>query len=170
MKLLYLLRPTLVSPDQGFSLVEVMISMMVTSIFVAVTMQTILVAAIFRNRGSQYDQAVTWIQEDFEQVVNQATQFEVMAVPESVRCNAVDPEDGLAAGFLAEIDGLSLTDGSRTLGGEVFTLNRTGDYENSVDPYKLLQLSYTVTPQGGGEAIASLSTEVLLTAALKCKN
>ena len=147
---------------------EVMISVLVTSVFVAITMQTLLISAMFRNKGSQYDQAVTWIQEDFEQVINLATQYEITAFPYSSLCNATDPADGIAAGFLNEINGASLADGSRTLGGEVFTLTRTGDYENSVNPYKLLQVAYTVIPQGGGEEIASLSTEVLPRAALRC--
>ena len=161
-------RSRLSLPSQGFTLVEVMISVLVTSIFISVTMQTLLVAALFRNRGSQYDEAVTWIQEDFEQVVNQATQYESMAFPYSTHCEATDPGDGIAAGFLDYINGLSMTDEYRTLGGEVFTLTRVGDYENSFDPYKLLQFTYTVTPQGGGEELATLSTEVLPQAALRC--
>jgi hypothetical protein len=43
-------------------------------IFTAVTMQMMVYATFFRVRAEQYDEAVNWIQEDLESVINQAGQ------------------------------------------------------------------------------------------------
>lgn len=131
-------------------------------------MQSFVIAAMFKARADQYDRAVTWIQEDLEFVVNRAGEYEQNAYPYSSRCSAASAAGGLAAGLLSEIGGTPQIAGPRTLGGKAFTLTRTAVYATSTNPFKLLQLSYTVTPLGGGPAIATINTEVIPDAALKC--
>jgi len=156
------------SQDQGFTLFEVLISILIVTIFIAVASQALLLAAIFKSRAEQRNEAATWIQKDLENVKNQAKEYENNTFPYSIKCSAATSADGFAAGFLSSIGGTPATDGPRTLGGRNFVLNRTADYATSSDPFKLLKLEYSVSPQDGGSAIATLSTEVIPDASLKC--
>jgi prepilin-type N-terminal cleavage/methylation domain-containing protein len=153
--------------ETGFTLAEVLISLLIVSIFVMVTLEALMLAAIFKTRAEQYDQAYTWIQEDLELVKFKASEYEKDAFPPA-RCSATDPSNGLAAGFLSDIGGSPQVMGPRLLGGKNLILTRTAVYATSADPFKLLQINYAVTPQDGGTAIATLYTEVLPHAALKC--
>jgi prepilin-type N-terminal cleavage/methylation domain-containing protein len=158
--------------QQGFSLVEVLVAIMVTMIFVSVTMQMFVSAAFFRARADQYNQAMNWIQEDFENTFNLASQYEINVEPYSAKCTAATPADGLAASFLADavngLGGANVILGPRAFGGKSFVLKRTGNYANSVDPYKLLSLDYAVTVEGGTEEVARIKTEVAVYSAFKC--
>lgn len=141
--------------------------MLISCMFFATAMQAVLIATIFKARADQYDRAVTWIQEDLELVIHQAGEYEKYPSPYySSRCNVANAADGLAAGLLGYIGATPFP--PRTLGGSPFVLTRTADYATSADPFKLLKLSYRVAPESGGSAIATVSTEVIPAAALKC--
>ncbi len=155
--------------DQGFSLLEVLVSMLVASLFVGITMQAIFAAAVFRAKADEYDTAVSWIQEDHEKVIQQAYQYEISVLPHSSHCGASLAANGMAAGFLTNgLGGQIATIGPRTMGGKPYVLNRVGDFANSSDPFRLLQLTYTVTPQGGGPPVATVNTEVIPQAVFNC--
>jgi hypothetical protein len=162
------------SSSDGFSLVEALVALLVTTIFIAITMQMFVSAAFFRSKGDQYNQSFNWIQEDYEGVFNKASQYENDAGPASTFCSATTSSNGLAAGFLADttrgLGGTTTTLGPKTFGGKSFTLTRTGDYATSENPYKLLKLNYTVSPTDGGAAIANINTEVVLYAGFKCSS
>jgi prepilin-type N-terminal cleavage/methylation domain-containing protein len=158
----------------GFSLVEVLVAIMVSSIFVAITMQAIVAAAFFRARAEQFDEGVNWIQEDLESVIKRAGQYETDIFPRaySSRCNAATNAEGLPAGFMNDtatgLGGAQVTVGTKSFGGKSFELRRSADYERSSDPKLLLKISYEVIPEGGGKAIATTTTEVLPYAVLRC--
>ena len=156
----------------GFTLIEVLVAMLVAAVFVSMTMQAIVTAAAFRVIATQYDEAVSWIQEDLESVVNQATQYEISTQPYSSRCLATVSSGGVAAGFLNDnvvgLGGTSVTIGSRALGGEDYTLTRTADYISSPDPFRLLKVTYRVTAQGESQPMATVNTEVIPHAVFKC--
>jgi Tfp pilus assembly protein PilE len=160
------------SARDGFSLIEALVALMVTMIFLSITMQMFVSAAFFRSKGDQYNQAFNWIQEDYEGVFNKASQYENNVQPASALCSATTPANGLAASFLADtalgLGGTAVTVGPKTFGGGSFMLTRTGDYATSDDPYKLLKLNYVVTPSNGGAAIANINTEVVIYAGFKC--
>jgi prepilin-type N-terminal cleavage/methylation domain-containing protein len=158
----------------GFTLVEVMVAIMVSSIFVAITMQSIVTAAFFRARAEQFDEAVNWIQEDLESVIKRAGRYETDTFPRpfSSRCDAVNVADALPAGFISDAAGLGgavVTVGTKSFGGKSFELKRTADYATSSDPRVLLKVLYEVVPVGGGVAIATTTTEVLPYAVLRCR-
>jgi prepilin-type N-terminal cleavage/methylation domain-containing protein len=159
--------PTKRKQQSGFTLIEVLVSLLIVSSFVIVTMEALLIAAIFSSRAEQYDRSFTWIQEDLEFVRFRASEYEKNAFPSS-RCSATDPANGLAAGLLSDIGGSPKVIGPRFIGGKDLILTRTAVYATAVNPYKLLKIDYVVTPQAGGSAIATLSTEVLPNAALNC--
>lgn len=158
--------------NTGFTLIEVLVAMIVAAVFVSMTMQAIVTSAAFRVVATQYDEAVSWIQEDLETVVNQAAQYEITTQPYSSQCLAALSSDGLAAGFLSDnitgLGGSSTTIGPRALGGKYYTLTRTANYTNSSDPYRLLNVTYQVTAQGESKPIATVNTEVIPHAVFKC--
>jgi prepilin-type N-terminal cleavage/methylation domain-containing protein len=157
----------------GFALIEVLVAIMVSSIFVAITMQAIVAAAFFRSRAEQFDEGVNWIQEDLESVMKRAGQYETDIFPRaySSKCDAADNANGLPAGFIndaAGLGGAEVTVGTKSFGGKSFLLKRSANYEASSDPKLLLKISYEVVPEEGGKAIATTSTEVMPYAVLKC--
>ncbi len=167
-------KPQPMASMQGFTIVEVIAGLMMTLIFIAITMQVLMVAALFQARTDQFNQAVNWIQEDYETVFHQATQYEMTAQPYSPRCQATHADQGLAAGFLNDqtqgLGGQTASLGPRLFGGRSFRLLRTGSYTNSAEPHKLLELTYGVIPEDGDTPIAQFRTEVLIYAALQCPN
>jgi prepilin-type N-terminal cleavage/methylation domain-containing protein len=154
---------------QGFTLIEVLAALSIITVLMATVMQLIVFAAFMVAQSKQYNQAMNWIQADAESVQFRAREYEKQASPFSSRCLATIAADGLAAGFISDqLGGASTTFGPRFIGGKNLMLNRTAVYSTSADPFKLLQLTYTVTPQSGGAPIASLTTEVVPYAAFKC--
>lgn len=160
------------NPNAGFTLIEVLVAMIVAAVFVSMTMQAIVTSAAFRVVATQYDEAVSWIQEDLESVISQATQYEISTQPYSNRCLATLSSDGLAAGFLNDnvvgLGGASASMGPRAIGGKYYTLTRTANYANSADPFRLLSVTYQVTAQGESQPIATVNTEVIPHAVFKC--
>ena len=148
-------------------MVEVLVAILITTVFVSVAMQAVVIAAVFKARAKQYAEATTWIQENLELVRYRASEYEKSASPYSLKCSATTAADGLAAGLLTDIGGTPSTT-SKAIGGKNFTLTRTGDYTSSSDPYKVLNIDYMVTPNSGGSAIASLHTEVIPNATFNC--
>jgi prepilin-type N-terminal cleavage/methylation domain-containing protein len=160
--------------QSGFTLVEVLVALLVSSIFVAITMQSIVTAALLRAKAEQFDETVNWIQEDLELVIKRAGQYESDTFPSpfSSRCNAVNVADALPAGFISDTAGLGgavVTVGTKSFGGKSFELKRTADYATSSDPRVLLKIFYEVIPVEGGSAIATTTTEVLPYAVLRCR-
>lgn len=62
-------------PNQGFTLVEVLVAILITTLFVSVAMQSMVIAAIFKARAQEFSEATTWIQEDLENIKYQAANF-----------------------------------------------------------------------------------------------
>jgi prepilin-type N-terminal cleavage/methylation domain-containing protein len=67
----------------GFTLIEVLVGMLIATIFVAVTMQSMVLGSLFKARARQYSEGVTWIQQDLEQLKYQAATYKstALAVP-----------------------------------------------------------------------------------------
>ncbi len=62
--------------EQGFTLVEVLVAILLTTLFVATAMQAVVIAAVFKSRTRQFAEATIWIQEDLENVKNEAAKFQ----------------------------------------------------------------------------------------------
>ena len=69
-------KPKLPKQEQGFTMVEVLIAILIATIFVAVTMQMMALAAMFKVRAQEYAEATTWIQEDLESVKYEAANLQ----------------------------------------------------------------------------------------------
>lgn len=66
------LKKRLKPAEQGFTLLEVLIAILVTTLFISVAMQAMVFAAVFKVKAQEYAEATTWIQEDLESVKYQA--------------------------------------------------------------------------------------------------
>ena len=62
--------------EQGFTLAEVLIAIIITTLFVGVTMQGMVIAVLFRVKAQEYTEATSWIQEDLEDVKYKADNFQ----------------------------------------------------------------------------------------------
>jgi prepilin-type N-terminal cleavage/methylation domain-containing protein len=164
--------PLLPSLQRGFTLVEVLVALAISMIFISVTMQVMVSAAFLRSKADQYNQVYNWVQQDYETVFSKATEYENSVTPYSQKCLATTSASGLAASFISDatlgLGGSSASIGPATFSGKSYTMTRTADYASSDDPYRLVHLTYTVTPTGGGPALATIATEVVLYAGFKC--
>lgn len=171
--------------EQGFTLVEVLVSILIATVFVATAMQAMVVAALFKARAQEYSEATTWIQEDLESLRFSAGQY-----ADSARCTAplngeLGPNNGYADGFSDRLHNISQPNGTRTgdadsapdsdtttpiktgRAGKTFTFRRVSTPRNTA-PYTVLTLTYTVTPTSGGSFVASFYTEIIPDAAFQC--
>lgn len=62
--------------EQGFTLIEVLVAILIITIFITTAMQAVVIAAIFKARAQEYAEATAWIQEDLESMKFQANQME----------------------------------------------------------------------------------------------
>lgn len=175
-------KPKLPQQEQGFTLVEVLVAILITTLFVAVSMQAMVLAAVFKTRAQQYAEATTWIQEDLENVKYQASRYK-----DETECAPTIINDGYADGFrddlvkLGDPTGLKIgnqtgsyserfdDEPSRTK--KKFRLTRTTNPVN-VAPYNRLEVRYDVSPiistNTVGKSIANFYTEVIPNAAFQC--
>lgn len=83
---------------QGFTLFEVLIAILVITLFVSVAMQAMVFAAVFKVKAQEYAEATTWIQEDLESVKYQADNLQFPQTRLSAIVTAgVSPITGVAA-------------------------------------------------------------------------
>jgi hypothetical protein len=65
------------SPNQGFTLAEVVVGVLLVTIFVAAGMQLMVASMALQTRGKSDSEASDWIQTDLEQIKNQAGLFQL---------------------------------------------------------------------------------------------
>lgn len=65
-------KPKSPKKEQGFTLVEVLVAILIATIFVTVTMQMMVIATVFKAKAQENTEATNWIQEDLENVRYQA--------------------------------------------------------------------------------------------------
>lgn len=174
-------KPKLPQQEQGFTLVEVLVAILITTIFVAVSMQAMVLAAVFKARAQEYAEATTWIQEDLENVKYQASRYK-----DETECTATKVDDGYADGLRDSLVKLGDLTGSK-IGNQTSSYSETFDKStrtnknfrltrttNPVDiaPYNRLEVRYDVAPITStntvGSSIANFYTEVIPDGVFKC--
>lgn len=225
-------KPKLPKQEQGFTLVEVLVAILIATIFIAVAMQMMTIAAVFKVRAQEYAEATTWIQEDLEYLKYQASSYQYTSltansvstttppsssitvasvndlavndtlqvgsasgtytissitnntltitpkltteqsqgafVTATTRCNpssATDPS--FNNGVQGKLPASPISQTSKLFPTKTYSLTRT---ITSDSPYRVLKVSYNVTPSSGGASVASSYTEVIPNAALQCPN
>ncbi len=177
----WLIHPSTAS-ESGFTLSEVLVAIILTTTFVAVAMQGMVVAMLLKSKALHVAEANRWIQADLEQIRAQIA-INLPIGTHRPRCHPASADlgfadlirDNLAGGNVTGIADYNLTPllaTSQT--SKTFQIARTlsipAATENS--NAKILGIQYTVTPTTGGnleQPILHLYTEVIPDAAFQCQ-
>jgi prepilin-type N-terminal cleavage/methylation domain-containing protein len=160
-------KPKILQNEQGFTLIEVIVAVLILTGFIFVGMQLLVSSVAFKVSAREKAVATTWIEEDLESVKFRASQY-----TDSSRCN---PGTVIAAGYAqgfrdatSSANGLggSFTPVNKIIFGENFQLTRVANPRN-VAPYNILEIQYRVT-SAASVTVAALNTEIIPNAALQC--
>jgi prepilin-type N-terminal cleavage/methylation domain-containing protein len=143
------LRKKLPHQDQGFTLVEVLVAILITTVFVAVAMQAVVIAAVFKARAKQFSEATNWIQEDVESVRQRATivGYTTLSSAPTTNATTTPPTSSLSVppattGFVA---GNQVQIG--TISGTLYTISTISGNTITVTP-ALTATQISATPAG----------------------
>ena len=180
---MFKLKKKLLQQQQGFSLVEVLVAILISTLFVTVTMQAMVIAAYFKVQAKYNTQGMTLIQQNLEQVKYAATDSTLYT---AARCSAAAYSSGYAKALSDKIDAdvnikLSTADALSSdpiqIGEKSFKVTRSYDTTTSPVPYNVLRLTYkfqqwnvstsafVVSPVA---TVATVYTEVIPDAAFNC--
>ncbi len=169
--------------EGGFTLSEVLVAILITTIFVAVALQGMVVAILLKSKALHLAEANRWVQADLEQIRSQVTLSQLPFGANSARCHPTSADagfadlvrDSLAGGNVTGTADYSLASALQTSQtGKTFQIARTLSIplapENAAA--KILGIEYTITPMTGvnlEQPILHFYTEVLPDAALQCQ-
>lgn len=169
--------------EQGFTLSEVLIAILLATIFVAVALQGLVVAMLLKSKSFQVAEANRWVQADLEQIRSQITLSQLPISPNRSRCHPVNIDEGFADLIRDNLAKGNVTGAANyhlppivatSKMGKTFQIARTlsipATPENT--QAKILGIQYTISPnQGGtlGQSILHVYTEVMPDAALQCQ-
>lgn len=169
--------------EGGFTLSEVIVAILVTTTFVAVALQGMVVAMLLKSKSLQLAEANRWIQADLEQMRSQLTLTQIPLSPHQSRCYPATIDSGFADLVRDNLAGSNITGAAdyqlppfaaTSQTGKTFQIARQlripSSPENS--KAKLLGIQYTVTPTSGASlerSILHFYTEVIPDAAFQCQ-
>ena len=170
--------------EGGFTLSEVIVAILLTTTFVAVALQGMVVAMLLKSKSLQLAEANRWIQADLEQIRSQLTLTQIPLTPHQSRCHPTTADRGFADLVRDNLAGSNITGTAdsqlppliaTSQTGKTFQIARTlripSSPENS--EAKLLGIEYTVTPTNGAtsleRSILHFYTEVIPDAAFQCQ-
>lgn len=181
----------------GFTLVEVLVAVLLTTLFFATAMQAVAISALMKLRAREYSEAITWIQQDIEAVKAISSNL----ARDDNRCQPVNASSGYAALLQTQLPkdstktitvnsqtyNATSTPGFRQVGGstlwlmrnEIIDDNPSIDGSKKYDPsFTSLSVNYLVVPDKGNapagptdksyRVIAALESEVIPNAAFQC--
>lgn len=183
--------------EAGFSTLEILISLIIALLFVALTMQSLVYAMAMKVQAQEKQRANELIQEDIERI-NQLGST-LPAPPVIATCNpvgvpAVAYQNGYAQLLWSSLPGATQTktvikkiksDGSVDTGGKQLALRRfhvSSTINNSTFPHRTLKVKYQVwhwngtnytngiggTLAAGDQPIAETYVEIIPDVALQC--
>lgn len=164
------------SQSQGFSLVEVLVSILMIAGFLATAMQALVAATAIKVKSEEIAEATTWMQEDLE-----AIKFEANRLGFTIDTNSYDPDvdmdgdsnDDCTDGFANDLKN-KLTNGPlpyqqneqdkvSALGGRNYTLERVLTASNNT-----LKIDHKVLPSDGVKPVGELYSEVVPDVTFSC--
>lgn len=159
--------------NEGFTLVEVLVGLLVIVGFISTAMQALVTATVFKVKGQELSEATTWIQEDLEMVKFKANRLHYVVDPDPTK-NMYVPVDAVCqgttnTGYASVLnDDLEAVASSKTsaIGNRPYTLSRTITLPSSA-PYNVLTLEYQVA-SADNVPIAITHTKVIPDASLAC--
>jgi Tfp pilus assembly protein PilE len=178
------------STAQGFTMVEVVVAILLTLIFTAISMQAIVMGTAVKVHGDEIADATLWIQEDLEDITNTAnTGIDYNGTtyttnPASDQCNpGTDSTKGYAQVLRGKTSINTSTTGETTIGstGRIAKTNSSGSRSRSyalvrtatvknVAPYNVLQIDYQVfRDTATTNPISTFHAEVIPGASFYCR-
>jgi hypothetical protein len=169
--------------EAGFTLSEVILAILITTLFVSVGLQGMVVAMLLKSKALHIAEANRWVQADIEQIRSQLTLAQVPISANRARCHPASADlgfadlvrDNLAGGNItggADYQLLAVAATSQT--GKTFQIDRIASIpvtpENT--QAKILGIEYIVTPSNGislEQPILHFYTEVIADAAFQCQ-
>ena len=169
--------------EAGFTLSEVILAILITTLFVAVGLQGMLVAILLKSKALHIAEANRWVQADIEQIRSQLTISQVPISTNRARCRPVSADlgfadlvrDNLAGGNVTSVADYHLAAVAATSQtGKTFQIDRIASIPASPEntQAKILGIEYAVTPNNGGsleQPILHFYTEVIADAAFQCQ-
>ena len=162
---------------------EVLVSVLVASAFVAISMEALVIATMFRVKAQEKEIASQLIQQDAEVVKFEANRFDQnvdLSFDVDSKCLASNYNDGYAK---AVYDSLPPEPNNMTLlvnSGKEFALERLPQTGSSTAPHKVLRIKYRVSEWKNGDfvytneadrddnAVAKDYIEIIPNVALQC--
>jgi prepilin-type N-terminal cleavage/methylation domain-containing protein len=144
--------------EQGFTLIEVLVGILITTIFVLVSMQTLVLAAWYRIRAQEVSDALLLIQEDLENIKYEAATYsapsgsdfcggtQTTGYGDALRDKIYMADGGSAEDTTSTTYSLTKTAPSSE---NDYTINKTLSI-TPLAPYAMLQVSYSVPLNAGG--------------------
>ena len=148
--------------EEGFTIVDAIIGILIASIFLLVSLQAIVLATYFRVAAQRTSEGILLIQQDLEEIRYLATTTNLPYNPDF--CNPTDTTNGYAQ---ALIDSLATPPNPQKINNLEYVLNRTTTVATDI-PYHILQLTYQVRAADDGDEVAKIYTEVIPDAAFEC--
>jgi prepilin-type N-terminal cleavage/methylation domain-containing protein len=168
---------------QGFTLTEVLVAILLTTTFVAVAMQGMVVSMLLKSKALQVSEANRWVQMDLESIRAKITITQVPLAANRLRCHPASIDrgfadlirDNLAGGDItgtADYHLPALIETSKM--GKTFQVARTLRIPPTAEntDAKMLGIQYVVSPTNGTnleQPILHFYTEVMPDAALQCQ-
>jgi prepilin-type N-terminal cleavage/methylation domain-containing protein len=152
--------------NAGFTLLEVLVSIALTSTFVALALQGAGVATILQSRAIQSAEAANWVQSDLETLHLQTSISQLPFDP--TLCHAQQTHQGFAQALSDRLISIASPPLRQSRTGQKFTLDRLLSVEPAA-PFNILGVRYTVQPQNGSKPILNFYTEVIPDAAFTCE-
>lgn len=153
------------TPNQGFTMLEVLIAILTITTFLTGTLQLIAINALYKVRSERQIRANYWIQEDMEDVKLAASTLDSTTAPEA--CTT-----GYAKALKSELAAQVIA--SRTLVGKQYQLlrnfpdDKTGLHRLRIDYQIKLVNDQAKDYQNQETVIATSSFEVIPDASFQC--
>jgi hypothetical protein len=167
----------------GFTLSEVLVAILLTTTFVAVAMQGMVVAMLLKSKALQLAEANRWVQADLESMRSKLTLSQLPLSDRQSRCHPASAEGGFADLVRDNLAGSNVTGtadyqlppiAATSQTSKTFQIARTLSIPATPEnpEAKILGIQYTVAPSNGGNLerpILHFYTEVMPDAALQCQ-
>jgi uncharacterized membrane protein YciS (DUF1049 family) len=169
--------------ESGFTLSEVIIAILLTTTFVAVAMQGMVVAMLLKSKALHISEANRWVQADITSIRSQLTLDRSPLGPNHTLCHPLTADLGFADLVRDNLAGVNVSGVAdyplaplvaTSMTGKTFQIARTVSIPQTLEnsQAKVLGINYTVSPSNGAnleQSIFHFYTEVMPDAALQCQ-
>jgi type II secretory pathway pseudopilin PulG len=164
--------------NEGFSLVEVMVGILVLFGFVGAAMQALVASAAIKVKAQERSEATLWIQEDIELIRYRAGQLaanpslctatRTTGYADALRDNIVGASTATTSDTVISKTSALNYGNSSAAGNRTYTVNRTISLKDAA-PYVVMTVSYNVpSPSNAAQSLSQMYTEVIPDKAFQC--